>query len=157
MSDNLDVLLCERIARRLHRYDVDKQGAPFILHPAAVAAILEKQGAPWQSVAAAWLHDAVEDGKITLAELRVLVPAEIADLVGVLTRRKDSETYVEYILRVARTPAAIPIKLADLEHNLDLSRGPIPATEGRNLRMRYKTARAVLLSEQKAIAAETRR
>ena len=152
---NAEVFACELHARRLHRGQVDKQGAPFIQHPAAVAAILEKQGAPWQSVAAAWLHDAVEDGKITMAELRVLVPAEVADLVDVLTRRKGSETYSEYILRVARTPAAVPIKLADLEHNLDESRGPA-TTEIRSLWARYATARSVLLSEQKAAAAEGR-
>lgn len=145
----MEVAFCRTLGTWLHRADVDKQGAPFILHPEAVAARLYEQGAPWYQIGAAWLHDSVEDGKITMEELRAKVPAEVANLVDVLTRHKGTETYREYIQRVAKTPAAIPVKLADIEHNLERGR-TLPGDEGDGLRRRYEKARQYLLAAQAA-------
>ncbi len=139
----MEVAFCQSLATRLHLGQLDKNGAPFILPPQAVAQRLYEMGVRWNEIGAAWLHDSVEDGKITMEELRAKVPAEVADLVEVLTRRKGEETYREYIRRVAKTPDAIPIKLADIRHNLDPTRASFPGVA--SLHRRYEQAQRVLL------------
>lgn len=135
---------CESLALFLHHNHFDKQGLPYADHLQAVALRVQEQGHPWHVICAAWLHDSVEDKKISAHDLAQLVPADVTDLVEVLTRR-DAETYPNYILRVAKTPRAIPIKLADIHDNLDEERrGALPEPERSRLRARYHAAQAVL-------------
>lgn len=71
---------------------------------------------------AAVLHDVVEDSPITLDDLRSKgFSEEVVRLVDALSRR-EGESYEAYIKRLSGTPAAIPIKLADLRHNMDALR-----------------------------------
>lgn len=72
----------------------------------------------WHQEAAAYLHDAVEDGHITLEQMYQLeIPGEVIRLVDSLTRRAG-ETYADYIDRVKADPRAVAVKLADLRSNL---------------------------------------
>jgi (p)ppGpp synthase/HD superfamily hydrolase len=60
--------------------------APYITHPARVAkATAELSGATEEMVAAAWLHDVVEDTAITLEQIRQEFGEKVAELVGWLT------------------------------------------------------------------------
>jgi len=70
-----------------------------------------------------WLHDSVEDGYATEAELRNIFPAEIVDAVMVVTRR-DGEKYDDYITRVIKSDnqMAITTKVTDLRVNLARAR-----------------------------------
>lgn len=69
-------------------------------------------------VAAAWLHDILEDTDVTLEDLRhACVSPPVRRLVEILTRRKG-ETYADYIERVALDRDATRIKIADLNYNL---------------------------------------
>lgn len=71
---------------------------------------------------AAVLHDVVEDSSLTLEDLKNEgFGEEVVRLVDALSKR-PGEKYEHYIQRLARTPAAIPIKLADLRHNMDALR-----------------------------------
>lgn len=66
----------------------------------------------------AYLHDVVEDSEVTLADLRDLgFDGWVVHAVETLTRR-DSETYAEYIRRVAGSEIAKTVKLADLRDHL---------------------------------------
>lgn len=116
-------------ATAAHQGQVDKTGYPFIMHPVRVAARLGAT-APEYLVAAALLHDVVEDTSLTLDDLAAAgFPDKTIYLVDVMTRQND-ETYKEYIQRVGRHPAAIPLKLADLSDNMDPNRATTPMLRG---------------------------
>jgi (p)ppGpp synthase/HD superfamily hydrolase len=87
-------------------------------------------------VAAAYLHDVLEDTPTTVADLRAEgVSARTVALVEILTRR-EGETYAAFIDRVATDPSAARIKRADIGDNLD------GTTD--SLRRRYTRALALL-------------
>ena len=71
-------------------------GRPYIEHPIAVADLLERHGFGEELLAAALLHDVVEDSDTTVAELRERFGAEIAALVDALS---DDESIADYSAR----------------------------------------------------------
>jgi len=71
-------------------------GKPYIEHPVAVAELLERHGFGERVLAAALLHDVVEDSETTVAELRERFGAEIAALVDALS---DDESIADYRAR----------------------------------------------------------
>lgn len=71
---------------------------------------------------AALLHDIVEDTDVTLEQLNMMgFPQEVLDALKVLTHSSGVD-YFEYIEGIGKNKIAIDVKLADLEHNSDLSR-----------------------------------
>ncbi len=98
-----------------HRNQVDKGGAPYLLHVLRVALQMKSD----EDFIVALLHDVVEDGNITLRDLNL--EGELHDAVDALTRR-PLENYDQYIDRVAANPIAVRVKLADLKDNSDISR-----------------------------------
>lgn len=58
---------------------------PYIVHPAEVAKIVRDAGGTETMVAAAWLHDTVEDTGVTIETIRAEFGTEVAELVGWLT------------------------------------------------------------------------
>jgi hypothetical protein len=87
---------------------------------------------------AAFIHDSVEDGKMTLDEVRSQFGDDVAELVDVVSR-KEGETYAQFIDRIAQNPEAAQIKLADLRENIRNVEDFKPS-----LRSRYEKAIAVL-------------
>jgi (p)ppGpp synthase/HD superfamily hydrolase len=73
-------------------------GMPYIEHPVRVAALLEEHGYGEEVLAAALLHDVVEDSGTTLDELREKFGGEVAGLVGAMT---DDESIDDYRQRKA--------------------------------------------------------
>lgn len=127
--------IAKRIAEEAHEGQLDKGGFPYINHPASVASVLEGD----RLRAVGWLHDVVEDTEWTLDDLRRRgVEEDVVQAVDVLTRRKHSETYSEYIERVSHNEMASKVKVADLWNNSD----PARWRRGMNksLRKRYKRA-----------------
>ena len=105
------------MAYKAHMNQVDKGGAPYILHPVYVA--LSVQGEDEKIVAL--LHDIVEDTEVTLEDLRKEGFSErVIEAVDAITHR--GEDYFEYIRRVKKNPLATKVKIADLKHNMDTSR-----------------------------------
>ncbi len=111
------------IAELAHDGQVDKAGRPYIEHPLAVAAMLDS--ATEKTVAL--LHDVLEDSdKFQVHDLyEAGFSDDIINAVLALTRR-NGETRANYIKRVKQNPLATKVKLADLTHNMDLSRIPSP-------------------------------
>lgn len=70
-------------------------GMPYVEHPKAVAALLDEHGYGEEVLAAALLHDVVEDSETTLDELRELFGEAVAGMVGVLTDDESLENYRE--------------------------------------------------------------
>ena len=99
-------------------------GEPYIEHPAAVAAIVASVRHTSAQVAAAWLHDVVEDTIVTLDDMRSYFGPEVAGLVYWLTdvsRPQDGNRATRKALdraHIAKAPpAAKTVKLADLIDN----------------------------------------
>lgn len=111
------------IAENAHRGVVDHCGEPYINHPLAVAASLESSGHGPEVIAAALLHDVVEDTDVTLDDLRRLgFPELVVEGVDAVTYRKG-ETRREFIARaVAHKEVGRPVKRADIDHNSDKKR-----------------------------------
>lgn len=101
-----------------HRGQQDRSGRPYILHPLWLMHQFEDSDAMIIAV----LHDTVEDTTLTLQSLKDEgFSHEIIEAIDALTRRKD-ETYAQFIQRVKPQPLARRVKLADIEHNLDVRR-----------------------------------
>lgn len=115
------------IAINAHKGVVDKGGVDYVFHPITVA--LECKTDDEKIVAL--LHDVVEDTPVTLDDLRKDFPEYIVEAVDAVTRRKPQEQYGaarwDYIKRCKANPIARVVKIADLEHNSDLSRIPNPS------------------------------
>jgi (p)ppGpp synthase/HD superfamily hydrolase len=97
---------------------------PYINHPIAVAEIVETVPHTQEMIAAALLHDVVEDTDVTLDQIKDKFGSKVSDLVGWLTdisRPEDGNRRTRKALdreHSANAPAeAQTIKLADLIHN----------------------------------------
>lgn len=106
------------LATQAHQGQVDKAGAPYILHPLRLMLRMRSETAMIVAV----LHDVIEDTPYTLDDLRAAGYAhEVVAALDCLTRR-DGESYAEFIARLQPNDLARAVKLADLEDNMDLSR-----------------------------------
>ena len=106
------------LAAMAHAGQVDKAGAPYILHPLRM--MLRLSGPEERIVA--MLHDVVEDTDWTLERLRGEgFPDEIVEAVESVTNR-EGESYDDFVRRAAKNPIGARVKLADLEDNSDVSR-----------------------------------
>ena len=117
-------------------------GMPYVEHPIAVAARLEEQGYRDEVLAAALLHDVIEDSETTLGELRELFGEEVAGMVGALTDDESIESYrerkAEHRQRVAAAPVeALAIYGADKLTNVSTLRDAY-AAEGEAVREEFK-------------------
>ena len=113
------------IAAKAHEGQVDKAGAPYILHPLRVMLRVTTD----EERIAAVLHDVVEDTDITLEMLRSEgFATAVLSAVESLTKRTD-ENYEAFVQRPASDPIGRKVKLADLADNSDLSRIPNPTAE----------------------------
>jgi (p)ppGpp synthase/HD superfamily hydrolase len=117
-------------------------GMPYVEHPIAVAARLEEHGFGDEVLAAALLHDVVEDSETTLEELREPFSPEVAGLVGALTDDEGIDSYrerkAEHRERVAAAPpGALAIYAADKLTNVTTLRDAY-AAEGEAVREEFK-------------------
>lgn len=112
-----------------HKDQRRKSGEPYILHPIAVAKIVADDiglGAP--SIAAALLHDVVEDTKYTIDDIEKMHGTQIAKIVDGLTKisnlKKDknvsfqAENFRKMLLTLNDDARVIIIKIADRLHNM---------------------------------------
>jgi len=112
-------------ANHHHRDQKRKSGDPYITHPVAVATILAELGLTGSTLAAALLHDTVEDTSYSLEQLTEEFGAEIALLVDGVTKldklkfgdAAQAETVRKMVLAMAKDIRVLMIKLADRLHN----------------------------------------
>jgi GTP pyrophosphokinase len=123
-----DIPLIERayqVAERAHEGQTRKSGEPYITHPLAVAQILADLGIGAKTIAAALLHDTVEDTDYSLDELRRDFGDEIAMLVDGVTKldkvkygdSAQAETVRKMIVAMSKDIRVLIVKLADRLHN----------------------------------------
>jgi guanosine-3',5'-bis(diphosphate) 3'-pyrophosphohydrolase len=117
-----------RYAAEHHEGQKRRSGEEFVRHPWEVAKICAELHLDEQTVAAALLHDVVEDTGAELEDLRAEFGDEIAQLVEGVTKltriqfqtreQAQAENYRKMIVAMADDPRVIPIKLADRLHNM---------------------------------------
>src|SRR3954451_6308444 len=123
-----DVSVVERAyatAERAHAGQLRKSGEPYITHPVAVSQILADLGIGPRGIAAALLHDTVEDTDYTLDELRADFGDEVAMLVDGVTKldklkygdSAQAETVRKMVVAMSKDIRVLVIKLADRLHN----------------------------------------
>jgi guanosine-3',5'-bis(diphosphate) 3'-pyrophosphohydrolase len=126
-----DVKAIERafqIAARAHDGQLRKSGDAFITHPMAVASILANLGLDESTIAAAILHDAVEDTEVTLAEVEGELGYTVAMLIDGVTKlerirfrsaeQSRAENLRKMIVATAKDVRVLLIKIADRLHNM---------------------------------------
>jgi (p)ppGpp synthase/HD superfamily hydrolase len=107
-------------------------GMAYVEHPRGVAEMLAEQGFDEEVLAAALLHDVVEDSETTVEELRAPFGERVAGIVGALTDDESIESYrerkVEHRERVAAAgPEALAIYAADKLANVRTLREALAA------------------------------
>ncbi|MDC0773676.1 HD domain-containing protein [Streptomyces sp. HD] len=135
----------EAIARTAHATQTDKAGRPYTEHLSAVADGVRARGGDDDQIAAAWLHDAVEDDALSEQWLQdaALTP-RTKDIVRALTKR-TGEPPEAYAARILATPGALLVKQSDLAHNANPARlAVLDETTRKRLTEKYARMRALL-------------
>jgi guanosine-3',5'-bis(diphosphate) 3'-pyrophosphohydrolase len=130
-SDDADqelVTRAFRFAARAHEGQQRRSGEPFITHPTGVAKICAQLRLDEQTIAAALLHDVVEDTDTGLGAVREEFGDEVAQLVDGVTKltrvqfqsreQAEAENYRKMVVAMAEDVRVILVKLADRLHNL---------------------------------------
>ncbi|WP_314221418.1 HD domain-containing protein [Streptomyces zaehneri] len=112
----------ESLARAAHQGQTDKAGRPYAEHLQAVAEGVRARGGDADQIAAAWLHDAVEDDALSGTWLDSAALSDRTKAVVLAVTKRAGETPEAYAGRILATPGALLVKEADLAHNADPAR-----------------------------------
>lgn len=152
------------IAADAHKYQFQRNGMPYILHPLHVMRQVEKHTAYWMNspdieiaMCVAVLHDVIEDSDWTAQDIyqnlyKVYKYTDdidiwvIVDAVAAITKI-EGEAYSDYLARVKANKYARQVKLADLRHNSDLRRLPGVKQKDIDRLKKYSEAYIYLMEE----------
>ena len=136
-----------RLCFDAHRDQMDKSGSPYVFHPFHLAEQMDTE----ETTVVALLHDVVEDSDYTLEDLKEMGhPASIIDALTLMTH-DPSVPYMEYVKAISTNPIASKVKMADLQHNSDLTR--LDKIDAKALARVEKYAAAIKLLESVACEA----
>src|ERR1700683_1667202 len=141
-DQNQAIATALKFAAEAHAGQQRASGGPYVMHPIAVAETVAAWGLDYEAVAAALLHDVVEDTNVTPSVLTGLFGPAVAALVEGVTklrlsatprlaedsvrREASTENLRKLLLATARDQRVILIKLADRLHNMR-TLGHLPA------------------------------
>ena len=127
-SDKVILFEAYRYAEEMHEGQKRASGEPYFTHPCAVAEILINLNMDTPSVAAAFLHDVIEDTPATNEDVRARFGDEIFTLVDGVTKldkirftsqeEEEAENFRKIFVAMAKDVRVIIIKLADRLHNM---------------------------------------
>ncbi len=129
VGEDRDMLLrAFDFASRAHKNQKRASGEPYFIHPCAVAEILVDLGLDGATVAAALLHDVIEDTPATEEDIRREFGEEVLTLVSGVTKldkivfksqeEEEAENFRKIFIAMAKDIRVIIIKLADRLHNM---------------------------------------
>ena len=133
------------IATQIHQGQVDKAGQPILAHVLRVAAAVAHLGD--KAMIVALLHDAVEDGDLTINDIYDTFGVDVAQQVELVTHEKGLD-YMAYIKRIKeRGGIAQAVKLADNADNADPRRLALIQSMSKReaLARKYAEARKILV------------
>ncbi|MCM1439216.1 MAG: bifunctional (p)ppGpp synthetase/guanosine-3',5'-bis(diphosphate) 3'-pyrophosphohydrolase [Roseburia sp.] len=127
-ADRQLLIKAYRYAEKMHENQKRASGEPYFTHPCAVAEILVDLGLDTPTVAAAFLHDVIEDTEATPDDIKREFGTEIYTLVEGVTKldrikfhsheEEDAENFRKIFVAMAKDVRVIIIKLADRLHNM---------------------------------------
>ena len=130
------------VASEVHAGQMRATGDPYIVHPLAVAEILAGYGMDGSTIAAALLHDTVEDTELTLGEATERFGSEVGLLIDGVTKLDrikfssrelaQAATIRKMAVAMAKDIRVLVIKLADRTHNIR-TLGPLPEEKQRRV------------------------
>ena len=148
-SDNILYKALE-ISSIVFKHDVDKGGLPYSIHMLYVYRHVDTI----EEKVVALLHDIMEEKNITEEELLDIgFSKKIVDDIKILTRVKPSE-YNDYIDNIIKNGSreALSVKLADVKHNMDMSRIKNPTVKDyERVEKRYAPAYTKILNRLEEI------
>lgn len=106
-------LMCKK-----HAGQTDRSGLPYILHPFHVAEQMDDE----ESTVVALLHDIVEDTDMTFEDLKEYGFSDRVIAALRLMTHEEGVDYFDYVKEIGKDPLARKVKIADLEHNMQLGR-----------------------------------
>ncbi len=117
-----------RVADKAHRGQRRTSGEPYITHPLAVAGVVASLGLDHFSIAAALLHDAVEDTDLKLDDIEKDFGTDVAQIVDGVTKldrinfdsklAQQSATFRKMIVAMSKDLRVLIVKLCDRLHNM---------------------------------------
>ena len=132
------------LSYKAHEGQYDKGGYPYFMHPLHLAEQMDDEA----SICVALLHDVVEDTDYTIEDIATLgFSEEIVAAVACLTK-PEQMPYMDYIKEIKKNPLATKVKLADLDHNSDISRLPEISEKAMQRVKKYREAKDYLSEEQ---------
>jgi GTP pyrophosphokinase len=127
-DDTAVITAAGRVALSAHDGQFRRSGEPYITHPVAVAIIVAELGLDAQTIAAALLHDAVEDTGLTLDAITEAFGPAVAKVVDGVTKldrlqfdskeAQQAATIRKMLVAMADDWRVLLIKLADRLHNM---------------------------------------
>ncbi len=117
LTDNERYQKALAFAADKHQGQLRKGGEPYIIHPIAVAGIIQAQGYGEDYIITALFHDLLEDTNATEAEILSYGGPAVLNAVKLLTK-KDGYIMEEYVSGIRQNPIAFAVKGADRLHNL---------------------------------------
>ena len=127
-SENAMLLRAYAYAENAHANQKRASGEPYFIHPCAVASILMDLGLDAATIAAALLHDVIEDTSSTAEDIKREFGEEVLALVSGVTKlekiefkskeAEEAENFRKIFVAMAKDVRVIIIKLADRLHNM---------------------------------------
>lgn len=125
-----------------HKEQTDKSGMPYVFHPFHLAEQMKTE----ETTIVALLHDLVEDTDYTIDDLKKMgFDKTITDAIALMTHVENID-YIDYVRMIKENPIAKTVKLADLNHNSDLTR--LDSIDVKALNRREKYLKAIALLEE---------
>jgi (p)ppGpp synthase/HD superfamily hydrolase len=140
----MDLERAIEIAVQAHKGTSDKGGSPYILHPLAVMHNLDTDDEKIVGV----LHDAVEDTQWTFEKLLDEgFSVTVVDALKSVTKQEGGEDYFDFIQRSKKNPLGRKVKIADIQHNMDVTRIKVISDKDATRLNKYKKALEILISD----------
>ena len=133
------------IAVSAHKGQLDKGGNPYILHPLSVMMALDLEDEKIVGV----LHDVIEDNEEwTFEKLEIEgFSLSVIDALKSVTKLSENEDYDDFITRSIGNEIGKKVKMADLRHNMDVSRIDKVGERDLDRLNRYQLAYARILDQ----------
>jgi (p)ppGpp synthase/HD superfamily hydrolase len=140
----MDLERAIEIAVQAHKGASDKGGSPYILHPLAVMHNLDTDDEKIVGV----LHDVVEDTQWTFEKLLDEgFSVTVVDALRSVTKQEGGEDYFDFIQRAKKNPLGRKVKIADIQHNMDVTRIKVISDKDATRLNKYKKALEILISD----------
>lgn len=131
-----------KLCYKAHAGQTDKSDLPYVHHPLHLAEQMDDE----DSTIVALLHDVAEDTEFSIPILEKMGFSDTVIEALALMTHEEGVPYMNYVRKIKENPLATKVKLADLAHNMDLTRlDHEPTEEDLQRRDKYLEAERILM------------